>query len=378
MGHEAIRKEGQLDRSSCVRGDEVHVRAGAVDEAVVARVGVHDGSVRGVRSAPRELDSWLPDLGEETDRAVVRFKRPRSTFAVGDAIVVPQNDQLIVVRASGVARVAAPHLDFTHFGGSVTGIWADRTRIELVVIPLPATGNHDLELVPTGEDVEATASICGVVTFAGTSAPIVIVQHPQYGRVTLTRQLESTPPPVGAQIVLDGVVVKPGGVVTVARWWIAGMRSPREPRSVLLGPPAMVAEAHTSRPTRFAQSLVARTKKEGIALPADVLRFVEAVDRDTALREGLAELGFHFEDDELGLDVLPELEIEGFVLWGNGYGDGYGGLLPTGSLGYLHVKDDRTPRPLPPFAEHVRAVAEESDAEAAIEVVLAGLDRAGL
>jgi hypothetical protein len=184
---------------------------------------------------------------------------------------------------------------------------------------------------------------------------------------------------VGAQVILDGVEVKPGGVVRVERWWIAGARPKRETTRLALGPPSMdrsEEESGADDATTLARSLLARAEEEGITVPADVLRFVEAVDREPRFRRALADLGFHFDEDELGLDILPELEIEGFVsVWGNGYGDGYGGLTKDG-LGYLHAKDDREAKPLGrSLAEHVRKEASESDREATAAVVLDMIER---
>lgn len=361
------------------RGDEVHVRARAAGEGLVAKLRVRDGAVLHVRAAPSSLDSWLPDLGEEVDRLSARFARRRSMFAFGDAFVIPQDDQAVVVRASGVARVALPHLDSVDAaGGAILGLVADRTRIALVVAPLPASGEHDLELEPKGDDAAPAGDDRGVVTFAGTTAPIVIVQHPAYGRVNLTRSGSSAPPPLGAHVVLDGVEVKPGGVVRVERWWIAGARPERAVERVALGPAALARDGAGGEPTRHARSLVARAKEQGIAVPDDVLRLVELVDRDAPLRDALARLGFHFEEEELGLDVLPELDVHGFVpIWGNGFGDGYGGLTPAG-VGYLYVKDERAPKPLPPLAAYVRAEARESEQEASAAIVLEALDAGGL
>lgn len=93
----------------------------------------------------------------------------------------------------------------------------------------------------------------------------------------------------------------------------------------------MVAPPAESEPTRFVESLRERAEEEGIAVPDDVIRFLDVVDRDPRFREALSRLGFHFDEDELGLDILPELDIEGFVsIWGNGYGDAYGGITPDG------------------------------------------------
>ena len=111
-------------------------------------------------------------------------------------------------------------------------------------------------------------------------------------------------------------------------------------------------------------------------MSADVFRFLDVVEREPAFRRALATLGFLFEEDELGLDMLDELEIEGFLpIWGNGYGDGLGVVTRNGTLGYLYVKDEPTPRALPPLAEHVRAEAKESDQAATADLVLGILDR---
>ncbi len=105
----------------CGRGDEVHVRARTARGGCVARLAVSDGAVRGLRDAPITLDSWLPDLGANVDRALEPFRASHS-FAEGDALVLPQSNQAIVVRASSTARVALPALaQVAHAAGRIAG-----------------------------------------------------------------------------------------------------------------------------------------------------------------------------------------------------------------------------------------------------------------
>lgn len=363
-----------------VRGDEVHVRATALAEVLVARIGAKDGEVRGVRPAPLGLDSWLPDLGAAVDVEASRYERRWVTHATKDGIVIPQEDSVLVVRADGVSRVAIPAGSSISVAGNyAVTVIQDRDRIELVIMALPRSGAHDLVIDPKGEEAESNVGEPGVVTFAGTSAPIVIVQHPTYGRVTLTREVEGRPPPVGAKVVLDGVEITPGGTPRVERWWLAGERAKRARRTFELGPVRMAAAPVEDEPTQLVASLKERAEEEGIAVPDHVVRFLEVVDRDATFRRALGDLGFHFAEDELGLDILPELEIEGFVsVWGNGYGDGYGGLTKDG-LGMLWWKDDRTPQPLDSLAGYVRTQAAHTDgADATVDLVLQVLDREGL
>lgn len=62
-------------------------------------------------------------------------------------------------------------------------------------------------------------------------------------------------------------------------------------------------------------------------------------------------------------------------MWGNGYGDSYGGLTKDGPA-HLWPKDDLTPSlDDGALAAHVRSKAAESEHAAAAEVVLDVLDR---
>ncbi|MBX3232205.1 MAG: hypothetical protein KIT84_19180 [Labilithrix sp.] len=120
----------------------------------------------------------------------------------------------------------------------------------------------------------------------------------------------------------------------------------------------------------IAPALAERAREANLPIPPDVRAFVGAVDEDPTLRRALAQLGLHFEEDDLEIEI--EIEIDGFVpLWSNGYGDGYGGLTKDG-LAYLRV-DERGVEPLPPIVEHVRATATAADEQATAEVVLAAL-----
>jgi hypothetical protein len=361
-----------------VHGDEVHVRATSLDESRVARLGVRDGVVRSVRVSLL-CDSSLPEFGPDLEREVLRFDRTWSTHACRDGLVVFQEAQVILVRASGIARLATPSRLPRLYDDVLVDVIEDDAGAELVVVPLPEAGEHDVVVEPRGGPVEATEGERGKVTFAGTGAPVVIVQHPRYGRVTLTRPFTAPPPPVGAEVVLDGVEVTTGGTARVDRWWIAGARPPRTPRHRALVPPILTQPPAPKEPTRFTASLVARAAEAGVPVPDDVRRFVEVVDRDPRFRIALGRLGFRFEEEELGLDVLPDLDIEGFVpVWGNGYGDSYGGLTKDGPA-HLWPKDNLTPSPdESTLAADVRATAAESEYAAAAEVVLDVLDREGL
>lgn len=355
-------------------GDEVHVRADTVDGPWVARLAMKDGAAIASRPAASGFGGWLPDHGEAVERLAVTFAG-RSALPIPSGIVFAQGDQLIVVRPGGVARIGAPYLtDLRACGEVAAGITSDPNRTELVVVPLPAEGEHDLELAPRGEEAEVTDAV-GTVTFAGAAAPIVIVQHPTYGRVNLTRESSAPPPPVGANVVLDGVEQLPGGVVRVGRWWIAGGRAPRETRRCALGPPAMASAEPPSYTTQLAAELVSRAAgAEGIAVPADVSRFLALVDGDPGFRRALETLGLHFEEPELG--SVEDLEVDDFVaVWSNGYGDGFGGITPDG-LAYLRPGEE--PTPIGSLAAYVRDAARDSDSEASAERVLAVLDREGL
>jgi hypothetical protein len=359
-----------------VTGAELHVRASVLDRSRVARLALLDGELLGERDAVASLDSWLPDFGAEVDRVAGTFERRSISYAVPDGIVVSQDDQLVVVRADGVARVALPlGARPVVVGRHAAALIEDAARAELLVLPLPAAGEHDLVAEPWGEDTEASVGDPAVITFVGTSAPIVIVQHPQYGRINLTRDPSSAPPPVGAEVVLDGVTVTPGGTVRVARYWLAGVRPSREPMRFALGPPAITKEPELeATPKRYRASILDRATDAGIHVPDDVLRLLQAVEQDETFRRALATLGFHFDDDELGLDILSELEIEGFVpLWGDGYGDTYGGLTEEGVA--TLCTDDPTPRVVGSLADHVRERCADAEEDASTEYVCGVLAR---
>lgn len=95
-----------------------------------------------------------PDLGQEVDDALLRYERRSISRAIGDAFVACQTSQAVIVRANGVARVALPEISgFIAFGNAIAGIVADRAHVSLLVVPLPESGEHDLELVPTASRI---------------------------------------------------------------------------------------------------------------------------------------------------------------------------------------------------------------------------------
>lgn len=348
-------------------GDEVHVRADVIDGGLVARIDASTGAIRGTRKSAAGLEPWLPDFGPEVEARALTFEHRTTRDAVRDGIVIAQADQVVVVRARGVARVAIPHYaNAGVVGDAIATIVQDRSHVELVVIPLPADGDNTITIVPRGGDAESSVAETAMVTFAGTSAPIVVVQHPKYGRVNLVRLGDVPPPPVGATICLDGVSVATGGTVRVERWWIAGVRPPREGATLSL-PPAKMAKRSAPAPARFAAALEARARAAEIDVPDGVRRFLDVVDREPRFREALEVLGFHFGDDENGVDVLPALAIEGFVpIWGNGFGDGFGGLTPKG-IAFLWAKE-RTTTPVASIAAHVRKSMADAEADASVEL----------
>ena len=358
----------------CGRGDEVHVRARGARGGLVARLAATDGAMRGLRDAPPLLDSWLPDLGEVVDRALVSFKA-NGGFVEGDALVTLQSNQAIVVRATGTARVALPALSGREHGaGRIAGIVSDREQCALVVVPLPVSGEHDLVLLPRA-DVSVEPVVSGKVSFA--SGAVVIVQHPVHGRATLVVSGKQTLPKAGDDVVLDGVTVKPGGVLKVERWWTAGPRAAREPVRVALVQPVMRV-APPSVPSQLAGDLLVRSRAAGIAVVPELLCLVERADEDASFRDALGRLGFRFGEPFNGASVVDELEIEGFLpVWGDGNGDTFGGVTAAGELAYLQVRDDQAVRALPPLFDHLRAEAAESEQESSAALILEVLSKLG-
>ena len=235
-------------------------------------------------------------------------------------------------------------------------------------MPLPASGEHDLVLVPKGESVDP--GVPGTVSFA--SGSVIIVQHPTYGRVTLLAGSEPLPK-AGDPVLLEGVTVKPGGVVKAERWWVAGARAAREPMRIALVAPKMRV-VPSSAPSQLAGDLLVRSSMVGIAVLPELLRLVERADCDALFRDALGRLGFRFGTNFNGADVVEALEIEGFLpVWGDGNGETFGGVTAAGELAYLLVKDDQAVRALPSLFEHLRAEAAESEQKSSAEVVLEAL-----
>lgn len=145
--------------SPIVHGDEVHVRANLVDSARVARLDVHTGAVLAVRSGDLSSFMFAPDLGEDLERDMSRFHGGSDAFGVGDALVTRQHDQIIVVRRTGIARVATPALGLvTSTGSHLAAVTKDAARVSVVVLPLPPVGDHDLEITHVGEDADRRAT----------------------------------------------------------------------------------------------------------------------------------------------------------------------------------------------------------------------------
>ncbi len=370
---------GALDDLHTPRGfgDEVHVRASRPRESLVARIRLVDGAVIRARTCQGELEAWLPDVDEATERTALGLYR-RSTQAYRDGLLVPQDDQLIVVRADGLARVALPPLrGLTVVGDAIAGIVEGPHHTSLVVVPIPDRGEHDLEIVPTGDEIPAPTGVPATVTFVGSSAAIVIAQHPELGRINLRGGSDAERPAVGARVILEGVSVRPGGVVDVRRWWIDGARTQRDTQRLPLNPAEPVHADGAIARTSAADALATRAAKWNVPLPRDLTLLLELLDADPALRHALETLGFFFDEHAYGNEVAYEHDLDFLAVWGDGHGDGWGGLLPDGSVAYWY-HDEREPSPLPPVSAHVRARALESDSEASAQLVLDVLERAGL
>ncbi len=339
--------------------------------------------MRGVRVASADVEPWLPDLGLGVDLAAEPFARSRALGA-DDGFVLLQEGQLVVVRDHGITRVARPSgLEAVIVGASVALLGSESAGAELVVLPLPPSGEHDLTLQPVGEAVEASEPEPAVVAFAGTATPTLIVQHPKYGRLTFMREAGSAPPPVGARILLDGVEVDPDrATVRVSRWWLEGARSARRERVLSLGPAQRSAFPPKLGSPPILASLTARAHDAQLPVPEELRPLLERVERDAHLRACFANVGFVFDERELGLDVLRAHGVDGFVpVWGNGYDDGFGGITRAG-LAIVRPMDDPAPSPIASLEAHIRAtiddLRDDDGPDASVDAIAKFLDEGGL
>ncbi len=381
---------GKVDDISIpfVQGDTFTLRSRAVRQESVAILRVDDGAVLGLRPCV-EIEGWLPDLGAAVEEAAVRHVG-RARLGAPGLVVVVDDDQAVVLRRGDavsadphsvrVARVAVPLLDTpTLVGGHLVGVASERRHRELVSVPLPDDGEHDLELAPVGEADEPVGQPA-TVAFVGRTTGIVIVEHPKYGRVTLARTDDSPLPEKGEQVVLDGVEVE-AGVVGVARWWSAGSRGPRVASNLDLPPVRMAPTnppAAPEDPRPLTYPLLRRAAKAGVVLPNEVLTFVELVEQDRAFRLALTDVGLLFDEDALDVELLAERRVAGFFpVWADASGRVIGGVRTNGTLALLKTEDLSITRVVS-IAVHARALANESELEATAEAVFAVLDREGM
>ena len=81
---------------------------------------------------------------------------------------------------------------------------------------------------------------------AGTNAPFVIAEHASFGRINLTRAVHEVPPPIGALLEIEGLEVRPGGVVQTQAWRVARRETNDERVATTIRLP------HTTEPVRAA------------------------------------------------------------------------------------------------------------------------------
>jgi hypothetical protein len=286
----------------------------------------------------------------------------------------------IVTQGGRTSRVALPLYFYPkqagrHLVGLVSG-----KLVELAVVPLPEEGEHALELHPVG-DVPEPVGPFAIVKMVATSMPIVIAEHPELGRLNLSRDDQVVAK--GDKLVLDGVTKKPGGVVKVSRWSVWGAPPPRDVTHATLPAPKRQSDDRPDTAARSKAPLLAdRAHTRGVAVPAEADRFFELLDRDDELRTTLYDLGFKVDGSSLreefiedfrgDMEFIPEVFLP---LWGDGFDD-VGGLLPDGSLVLVDMKA-WTVEPVESVGAAVRKAMQYNPSEASVEYALEVLDREG-
>lgn len=97
--------------------------------------------------------------------------------------------------------------------------------IDLGSLPATSAAGLTLTAVPSATAADAPA----VVTFVATAAPVVMLKHPLYGTVRVSRGPTSPNVRIGGKVTLEGLTLLPGGVANVDSWKLAdGANAPRE------------------------------------------------------------------------------------------------------------------------------------------------------
>ncbi len=327
-------------------GAEVLVRGESWDETglvrLVARLDAKTGRPIETRRAARHiLEAWGPIEGPAAaaiaiESAIVRYVGDARPWKEGALVVA--DDQLVVLRPGAkrvaVQRIALPPVSWSSIqiaGDRVLAITTIDRATELACIPLPGPDDgdaFDLVLEPRGP---ATAAPVGgeeaIVTFAGTSAPFVVFEHPKHGRITLGRGPDQPIPQKGDRAILEGIDVSPG-VVSARRWSIAGSAQPREAQTFELGP-APLGKPEREKRLALLAPLRARAKKRDVELPSDVVVIVKLAEKNEAFRDALARADVDLDDvdDDDVLAAVGEKRRAFVAIYGNGHGDAFGGLL---------------------------------------------------
>ena len=132
-----------------------------------------------------------------------------------------------------------------------------------------------------------------MVVFAGKTTPFVAVTHSKYGRINLSLLDQPIPNP-GDRVRVEGITVKPGNVVSVSRWSLAGTSDARKSVDITLrAKPAIDSVSH---PSSVVHDWKARAKKAEISLPDEILKIGALVDFDRGFREALLNFSFHFDE----------------------------------------------------------------------------------
>ena len=363
---------------------EVHMRADSFLEGravqLVARLDASTGRVLGVRTSSPEIPAWLPDLTAAQEAALARFEGHQ--YAIPGGVIVVGTGEMVLVRAESTQRVAIPSISFTFKceDDHIAGLARIGDNLELVVVPYPSATNvesvFDLELAPRG--AFAPVGEKATVSFAGTSAPFFVVQHPTRGRITITLPPGRPMPNQGDEVRLEGISVNPANVVSVAGYNVVGTEAVRTVARYAAG--AERVRQAPVKPLLVAIVSEIRERAGASTVPAHVIGVCELAERNPEFKQALAMLGVHFgfAEEYLLLEQLEECLDPGFVpVWTNGYGDAAGVLIGNGALLALVRLPEGETMPLgTDFVQVIRDLSAESPEQAAtVAFVNAALDR---
>ncbi len=366
-------------------GERLHVRASTIDEdgrsARVVMLDPRTGKAVGpIRRSSDQVPAWIGDYGDEVEALTLEL----DGFAhrLLDGIALEQDDQLVIVRPTSagphVQRVAKPRMRGTTIRqGVLFGVAEVGDGSEAMMLAVPDRSEGELfstRLEPRGPLVVAGGDTA-TVAFVGSSVPYVVAVHEKHGRINLPRGEEHAGVKKGDQVLLVDLSVKPGGVVSVGAWHVGGARPARAAVELEAGPERKrVREKRGGRP-HLLEPLLARAEAAGVSLPAAIVALVARVEESEPLRSALADAGFFFAETDLGLDTLADLDEEeemAFVpIWGNGYEDAIGGVIPhREGLVIVHLPERDVVEAGPDIVSVIRKKLEDSDDNAATRALV--------